>query len=210
MVEMLDNRPKERLVVDAQLDLVFERLDSRVLEGIERWADLADMSTRRSLSGSSFLGSSGDQPSFPRRALSRASMNWRTASSALPSFLSAIVSVPAFTLGEGCAFRRLLETPPKRRALAAGRVWRSTSRVHPEHAHAAQLTTEEKDILLELAQPIDQKQRSAFLAAVAAELKANGQPGAVGIGSVHRVARTVQRRFFDPPQLPNASTAARA
>jgi hypothetical protein len=29
-------------------------------------------------------------------------------------------------------------------------------------------------------------------------------------GSVQRVARTVQRRFFDPPQLPNASKAARA
>jgi hypothetical protein len=49
-----------------------------------------------------------------------------------------------------------------------------------------------------------------FLTAVAAELEAHGQAGAVGIGSVHRVARTVQRRFFDPPQLPNAGKAARA
>jgi hypothetical protein len=61
-----------------------------------------------------------------------------------------------------------------------------------------------------LAQPIDQHLRTEFLTAVAAELEANGQAGAVGIGSVHRVARTVQRRFFDPPQLPNASKAARA
>ena len=68
---------------------------------------------------------------------------------------------------------------------------------------------EEKDLLLVLAAPIDQKQRAAFLAAVAAELEANGQAGAVGIGSVHRVARTVQRRFFDPPQLPNASPVHR-
>jgi hypothetical protein len=30
------------------------------------------------------------------------------------------------------------------------------------------------------------------------------------MGSVHRVARTVQRRFFDPPQLPNAGKMARA
>jgi hypothetical protein len=72
------------------------------------------------------------------------------------------------------------------------------------------LTDEEKDLLLSLAQPIEQRQRPDFLAAVAAELEAGGQAGAVGIGSVHRVARTVQRRFFDPPQLPNASKAARA
>jgi hypothetical protein len=71
------------------------------------------------------------------------------------------------------------------------------------------LTDEEKDLLLSLAQPIDQRQRTEFLAAVAAELEANGQAGAVGIGSVHRVARTVQRRFFDPPELPNAGKMAR-
>jgi hypothetical protein len=64
--------------------------------------------------------------------------------------------------------------------------------------------------LLSLAQPIEQRQRPDFLAAVAAELEANRQAGAVGIGSVHRVARAVQRRFFDPPQLPNASKTARA
>jgi hypothetical protein len=69
---------------------------------------------------------------------------------------------------------------------------------------------EEKDLLLMLAQPIHQRLRPDFLAAVAAELEANGQPGAVGIGSVHRVARTVQRRFFDPPQMPDAGKMARA
>jgi hypothetical protein len=57
---------------------------------------------------------------------------------------------------------------------------------------------------------IDQRQRDQFLHEVAAELEANGQAGAVGIGSVHRVARTVQRRFFDPPQLPNASPRFRS
>jgi hypothetical protein len=72
------------------------------------------------------------------------------------------------------------------------------------------LNDEEKDLLLALAQPIDQRLRSEFLAAVAAELEANGQAGAVGIGSVHRTARAVQRRFFDPPQLPNAGKMARA
>ena len=71
------------------------------------------------------------------------------------------------------------------------------------------LSTEEMDLLLSLAVPIEQHLRTEFLTAVAAELEANGQSGTVGIGSVHRVARTVQRRFFDPPQLPNASKAAR-
>ena len=72
------------------------------------------------------------------------------------------------------------------------------------------LTTEEMDLLLALAAPINHRQRDQFLHEVAAELEAGGQAGAVGIGSVHRVARTVQRRFFDPPQLPNAGKMARA
>ena len=72
------------------------------------------------------------------------------------------------------------------------------------------LSDEEMTVLRQLAEPIDQKQRSAFLVAVAAELEAGGQAGAVGIGSLHRVARVVQRRFFDPPQLPNAGKMARA
>jgi hypothetical protein len=73
-----------------------------------------------------------------------------------------------------------------------------------------QLNDDEMNLLLVLAAPIDQRQRTEFLAAVAAELEAGGQAGAVGIGSVHRVARTVQRRFFDPPALPNSSPRARA
>jgi hypothetical protein len=71
------------------------------------------------------------------------------------------------------------------------------------------LTTEEMDLLLSLAAPIDQRQRQ-FLLEVTAELEAGGQAGAVGIGSVHRVARTVQRRYFTPPELPNASPRFRS
>jgi hypothetical protein len=68
------------------------------------------------------------------------------------------------------------------------------------------LSTEEMDLLLSLAVPIEQRLRTEFLTAVAAELEANGQAGAVGIGSVHRTARAVQRHFFDPPQIsPNAT-----
>jgi hypothetical protein len=61
------------------------------------------------------------------------------------------------------------------------------------------LSTEEMDLLLSLAAPIDQRLRAEFLTAVAQELEADEQAGAVGIGAVHRVARTVQRRFLDPP-----------
>jgi hypothetical protein len=72
------------------------------------------------------------------------------------------------------------------------------------------LSDEEMDLLLALAAPIDQRLRTEFLTAVAAELEANGQAGPAGPGAVHRIGRVVQRRFFDAPQLPNASKAARA
>jgi hypothetical protein len=62
-----------------------------------------------------------------------------------------------------------------------------------------QFTDEEMTLLLELSRPIAPAQRSAFLDAVAAELEAAGLAG--GLGAVHRVARQVQRRFWDPPQV---------
>jgi len=71
-----------------------------------------------------------------------------------------------------------------------------------------QLNDDEMSVLLSLAGPIDQQRRPQFLQEVAEELEASGQAG--GPGAVHRVARQIQRRFFDPPQLPNASRAARA
>jgi hypothetical protein len=79
----------------------------------------------------------------------------------------------------------------------------------PGAAHAAATFRRRDDCVAWLVESIDQKRRAAFLVAVAAELEAGGQAGAVGIGSVHRVARTVQRRFFDPPQLPNVSPVHR-
>jgi hypothetical protein len=97
--------------------------------------------------------------------------------------------------------------------MACGRGAYALNRGAPERSPMPlHFSDEEKDLLLSLAQPIEQKQRGAFPAAVAAalELEAGGQAGAVGIGAVHRVARTVQRRFWDPPQLPNASKVARA
>ena len=71
---------------------------------------------------------------------------------------------------------------------------------------------EEKDLLLTLAAPIDQRQREQFLVEVAAELEAASAQTGVGpgLGVLHRVGRVVQRKYWDPPQLPNASKAARA
>jgi hypothetical protein len=74
------------------------------------------------------------------------------------------------------------------------------------------LTSEEMSLLLSLAAPIEQRQRDQFLTEVAAELEAASAQTGVGpgLGVLHRVGRVVQRRYFTPPQLPNASKVARA
>jgi len=66
---------------------------------------------------------------------------------------------------------------------------------------------EEKDLLLTLAAPIDQRQREQFLVEVAAELEAASAQTGVGpgLGVLHRVGRVIQRKYFDPPELPNSS-----
>jgi hypothetical protein len=71
------------------------------------------------------------------------------------------------------------------------------------------LSTEEMDLLLSLAKPIDQQRRPQFLQEVAQELEAKRQAGEIGEGAVHRLARTIQRKYFDPPALPNASPRSR-
>ena len=65
------------------------------------------------------------------------------------------------------------------------------------------LTDEEKNLLLALAQPLDQRQRDPFLREVTAELEAASAQTGVGpgLGVLHRVGRVIQRRYFDPPQL---------
>ena len=69
-------------------------------------------------------------------------------------------------------------------------------------------TDEEMELLLSLCQPIEQHLRPQFLSAVATELEASGQ--ADGPGLVHRVARQVQRQFWEPPQLREGQAARRA
>ena len=68
-----------------------------------------------------------------------------------------------------------------------------------------QLNDDEMSVLLSLAGPIDQQRRPQFLQEVAAELEAKRQAGELGEGYVHRLARQIQRRYFTPPELPNAS-----
>ncbi len=64
-----------------------------------------------------------------------------------------------------------------------------------------QLNEEEMTVLLALAGPIDQRLQPQFLQEVAAELEARREAGAIGEGAVHRVARAVQRRYWEPPEL---------
>ena len=63
------------------------------------------------------------------------------------------------------------------------------------------LNDEEMAVLMDLAAPIDQRQRDQFLHEVAVELETARQAGQIGEGSVHRIGRVVQRKYFDPPQL---------
>jgi hypothetical protein len=72
-----------------------------------------------------------------------------------------------------------------------------------------QLNDEEMSVLMSLAGPIEQQRRPQFLQEVAAELEVKRQAGEVGEGLVHRLARTIQRKYFDPPVLPNAAPAHR-
>jgi hypothetical protein len=60
-------------------------------------------------------------------------------------------------------------------------------------------------VLLSVAGPIDQQRRPQFLQEVAQEVEAKRQAGEIGEGSVHRLARQIQRRYFTPPELPNSS-----
>jgi hypothetical protein len=74
------------------------------------------------------------------------------------------------------------------------------------------LTTEEMDLLLALAAPIDQRQRDQFLHEVAAELEAASAQTGVGpgLGVLHRVGRVIQRKYFTPPELSNSSPRFRS
>jgi hypothetical protein len=73
-----------------------------------------------------------------------------------------------------------------------------------------QLNHDEMAVLLNLAKPIEATRQAEFLNEVAAELEARRQAGEIGVGAVHRVARTIQRKYFDPPQSREGEPARRA
>jgi hypothetical protein len=64
------------------------------------------------------------------------------------------------------------------------------------------LTDAELATVMTAARPIAHHLREAFLQAVADEL---ARCGPVGPGVVHRVCVTLQRQFFDPPDLDGAA-----
>jgi hypothetical protein len=65
------------------------------------------------------------------------------------------------------------------------------------------LTDDEMNTVMALAAPLPPENRVPFLEAIADELAANGAE--VGPGAVHRIARTLQRRFVDLPQTIHAN-----
>ena len=58
------------------------------------------------------------------------------------------------------------------------------------------LNDDELDTLMALAAPLPIENRAAFIEAIAAELAGAEVPGAV-----HRVARRLQRKFFNQPPI---------
>jgi hypothetical protein len=58
------------------------------------------------------------------------------------------------------------------------------------------LSNAELSAVLSAAEPLEPKQRRAFLQAVAVELKRRPE---LGVGTVARVCRVIQRQFRDPP-----------
>jgi hypothetical protein len=63
-----------------------------------------------------------------------------------------------------------------------------------------ELTDDEKNLILSLAAPIDRARRDQFLREVAAAIEERAA-SEIGEGLLHRVARGLQRRFVDPPDL---------
>src|ERR1700722_1972540 len=101
------------------------------------------------------------------------------------------------------------------KSLQSARAWRHRGDPHARsrpNMPPLHFSAEEMDLLLALARPIDQRQRDQFLQEVAAEIEAASAQTGVGpgLGVLHRVGRVVQRKYFAPPELPNASPRARA
>jgi hypothetical protein len=71
------------------------------------------------------------------------------------------------------------------------------------HMPPLSLDDDEMNMVMALAAPLPAQNRVPFLEAIAAEIEANGAE--VGPGAVHRIARSLQRRFVDLPQTIHAN-----
>ena len=63
------------------------------------------------------------------------------------------------------------------------------------------LSPDDLDHVLALAQPIDPRLRSEFLETVAREIASRQASGGLGEGLVHRIASSVQLRYYRAPQM---------
>jgi hypothetical protein len=68
------------------------------------------------------------------------------------------------------------------------------------------LHPEEQALVIALAQPIAPPRREAFVQAVEQRL---GASPVIGPGAAHRIAREVQRDYFDPPDFHGGKTGHR-
>jgi hypothetical protein len=62
------------------------------------------------------------------------------------------------------------------------------------------LSPDERSILHQLSEPVDQRRRQDFLQEAERRIESASAESAIGPGLVHRVGRGTQREFFDPPQ----------
>jgi hypothetical protein len=69
------------------------------------------------------------------------------------------------------------------------------------------LSDAELAAVLDAAAPLEPTARNAFLSDVAAELAKHSE---LGPGSIHRLVREMQPRYFDAPKTATALTAAHA
>jgi hypothetical protein len=71
------------------------------------------------------------------------------------------------------------------------------------------LTAHEQAILRDLSEPVDQRQRHAFLQEAERRIEEAAGQSEIGVGLVHRIARATQKDFYDAPDLRQGRTVTR-
>jgi hypothetical protein len=69
------------------------------------------------------------------------------------------------------------------------------------------LSDEQLTAIMSATAPLDPPDRSAFLAAIAAELRQH--PAELGDGDIHRAIAAIQKRYFRPPDLARRAGAGK-